>query len=86
MSVSDMHKTSCKSSCILHKPIISDVAGGDSASILDAMRRAMDVSSHLELISNQQSSIIWKEAFYLATLGGAKGKFHRILKFQNIVK
>ncbi|KAM3962128.1 guanine deaminase-like isoform 2-T2 [Aphomia sociella] len=50
----------------------TDVAGGDNASILDAMRRAMDVSIHLELKGNNDYSINWKEAFYLATLGGAK--------------
>ncbi|XP_047511366.1 guanine deaminase [Pieris napi] len=49
----------------------TDVAGGDSATILDAMRRAMDVSTHLELLGNEEA-INWKEAFYLATLGGAK--------------
>ncbi|XP_059051632.1 guanine deaminase [Achroia grisella] len=50
----------------------TDVAGGDNASIIDAMRRAMDVSTHLELTGNNDYCINWKEAFYLATLGGAK--------------
>ncbi|XP_052754150.1 guanine deaminase [Galleria mellonella] len=50
----------------------TDVSGGDNASIIDAMRRAMDVSTHLELNGNNDYSISWKEAFYLATMGGAR--------------
>lgn len=42
--------------------------------MLDAMRRAMDVSAHLELIGGQNRALNWKEALYLATQGGAKGK------------
>lgn len=56
---------------------IPDVAGGDSASILDAMRRAMDVSTHLEIQREEHRAINWKEALYLATLGGAKGRGHK---------
>ncbi|XP_075984852.1 guanine deaminase isoform X2 [Anticarsia gemmatalis] len=52
----------------------TDVSGGDSATILDAIRRSMDVSMCLELQGNPQWSLDWKEAFYLATLGGAKCK------------
>ncbi|XP_013186167.2 guanine deaminase [Amyelois transitella] len=50
----------------------TDVAGGDNATILDAMRRSMDVSTHLELKGNENYSLDWTAAFYLATLGGAK--------------
>ncbi|XP_026332292.1 guanine deaminase-like [Hyposmocoma kahamanoa] len=50
----------------------TDVSGGDSASILDAIRRTMDVSTHLELQHGLHRAINWKEAFYLGTLGGAK--------------
>ncbi|XP_063832396.1 guanine deaminase [Ostrinia nubilalis] len=50
----------------------TDVSGGDSASILDAMRRTMDVSAHLEMKGDKGFTISWSEAFYLATLGGAK--------------
>ncbi|XP_073959540.1 guanine deaminase [Choristoneura fumiferana] len=50
----------------------TDVSGGDSASILDAMRRSMDVSTHLDLQSGGDGAISWLEAFYLATMGGAK--------------
>ncbi|XP_030023045.1 guanine deaminase [Manduca sexta] len=50
----------------------TDVSGGDSSSILDALRRTMDVSTHLEVKGADGYSIDSKEAFYLATLGGAK--------------
>ncbi|KAJ0172179.1 hypothetical protein K1T71_012152 [Dendrolimus kikuchii] len=50
----------------------TDVSGGDNASILDAIRRSMDVSMSLELQGTKDSSLNWKEAFYLATVGGAK--------------
>ncbi|XP_028038917.1 guanine deaminase isoform X2 [Bombyx mandarina] len=50
----------------------TDVSGGDSATILDAVRRTMDVSTCLELQGADNYSLDWKEAFYLATLGGAK--------------
>ncbi|KAL4716229.1 hypothetical protein ACJJTC_004723 [Scirpophaga incertulas] len=50
----------------------TDVAGGDNATILDAMRRTMDVSAHLELMGQSGSALSWSEVFYLATLGGAK--------------
>ncbi|CAK1545541.1 unnamed protein product [Leptosia nina] len=49
----------------------TDVSGGDSASILDAVRRTMDVSTHLEFQGNPEHAINWREAFYLATLGGS---------------
>ncbi|XP_072933325.1 guanine deaminase isoform X2 [Epargyreus clarus] len=50
----------------------TDVSGGDNASILVAMRRTMDVSTHLELLQGHNRALDWKEAFYLATKGGAK--------------
>ncbi|VVD03711.1 guanine deaminase [Leptidea sinapis] len=49
----------------------TDISGGDNATLLDAMRRTMDVSTHLEFHGGRPA-INWKEAFYLATLGGAK--------------
>lgn len=52
----------------------TDVSGGDSATILDAMRRAMDVSTHLQIGGQAAAGLSWSEAFYLATLGGAKGE------------
>lgn len=56
-----------------HLNDFTDVAGGDSANILDAMRRAMDVATHLQMQGDEGSYIKWSEVFYLATLGGAKG-------------
>ncbi|XP_034934134.1 guanine deaminase [Chelonus insularis] len=51
----------------------TDVSGGQSICILDAMRAALEVSAHLEMIkSNSYKSIDYIHAFYLATLGGAK--------------
>lgn len=58
------------------------MSGGDNATILDAIRRSMDVSTYLELQGQPNSALDWKEAFYLATLGGAKGiKIHFIVSF-----
>ncbi|CAD6993218.1 guanine deaminase [Ceratitis capitata] len=64
----------------------TDVSGGNSMSIQDAILRALDVSHHLEFVKKQdikgcgRSSIQdqhyrplnYKEAIYLATLGGAE--------------
>ncbi|XP_047034400.1 guanine deaminase isoform X2 [Helicoverpa zea] len=50
----------------------TDVSGGDNASILDAIRRTMDISMCLEMQGSPNYALNWKEAFYLATLGGAK--------------
>ncbi|CAG9568081.1 unnamed protein product [Danaus chrysippus] len=50
----------------------TDISGGDNASMLDAMRRAMDVSLHLAMMGQPHTTLDWKEAFYLATLGGAR--------------
>lgn len=52
------------------------MSGGDSSSILDVMRRAMDVSAFLEMQHPGESAIDWKEAIYLGTLGGAEGKHY----------
>ncbi|XP_038207384.1 guanine deaminase [Zerene cesonia] len=49
----------------------TDVSGGDSSNILDAIRRAVDVSTHLDLQGNGGNALDWKEGFFLATLGGA---------------
>lgn len=67
-----------------------DVSGGDSASILDAIRRCMDVSSHLCIAdkntSKKNGPLTWLEAFYLATLGGAKGTFFLQFNILSVVK
>ena len=57
--------------------ISPDVSGGHSPSILDAMRAAMASSRALSFTHPDQtySSITYHEAFYLGTLGGAKGMF-----------
>lgn len=62
----------------------TDVSGGDSTSMLDAMRRSMDVSTHLDLQAGGDNAISWKEAFYLATMGGAEALNldHKIGNFQ----
>lgn len=49
----------------------TDVSGGDNASMLDALRRTMDVSEHLNLMGAKESPLNWEESLYLATLGGA---------------
>ncbi|CAK9804199.1 Guanine deaminase [Anthophora quadrimaculata] len=49
----------------------TDVSGGPSCSILDAMRSALDVSSHLSMIKDNYEALNFKDVFYMATLGGA---------------
>lgn len=58
-----------------------DVAGGASASIIDAMRCAIDTSTHLTHMIKDSKPITYYEAFYMATMGGAIGKIskHNIL-------
>ncbi|KAJ2954747.1 hypothetical protein O0L34_g3050 [Tuta absoluta] len=50
----------------------TDVSGGESSSILDAIRRTMDVSTHLELQGCPGAQVNWRKALCLATLGGAR--------------
>ncbi|XP_036453872.1 guanine deaminase isoform X3 [Colossoma macropomum] len=50
----------------------TDVAGGYSASILDALRRAMDTSKALTMQDAQLQTLTFEEAFRLATLGGSE--------------
>ncbi|XP_059218467.1 guanine deaminase [Stomoxys calcitrans] len=64
----------------------TDVSGGNSISIQDAILRALDVSHHLEFVKKQYifgtgkmqtenseyTPINYKQAIYLATLGGAE--------------
>lgn len=54
---------------IQYKTYFSDVSGGDNASILDAMRRAMDVST----LVDSNNRLTSDKVLHLATLGGAKG-------------
>ncbi|XP_034660462.1 guanine deaminase [Drosophila subobscura] len=64
----------------------TDVSGGNSVSIQDALLRALDVSKHLDFFKKQNirgtgeaknpdpkyAQLKYKQALYLATLGGAK--------------
>lgn len=57
----------------------TDVSGGHSPSILNALKDAIGVSHHLNFAKNQlimgtgkMASMSYKEAIYLATLGGAE--------------
>jgi guanine deaminase len=55
----------------------TDIAGGYSADVMSAMRHAVSVARMREgerLVQGAQGSRVvnWKEALYLATLGGAK--------------
>lgn len=51
----------------------SDVAGGYSASMLDAMRRTLDVSKILSIQDPEYNTLTFEEVFRLATLGGSQG-------------
>ncbi|XP_066510824.1 guanine deaminase-like isoform X1 [Hoplias malabaricus] len=50
----------------------TDVAGGYSPSVLDALRRAMDTSKFLSMQDAQLQTLTFEEAFRLATLGGSE--------------
>ena len=52
-----------------------DVSGGESSSMLVAMRDCIKASNVLSLNkSHGYTPLTFKEAFYLATLGGCQGK------------
>jgi len=60
---------------------VADISGGFSPSILDAIRRALDVSIHVSFGKDEEYvPLTFREAFYLATLGGATG----ILNFATV--
>ncbi|XP_051525052.1 guanine deaminase-like [Myxocyprinus asiaticus] len=50
----------------------TDVAGGYSPSILDAMRRTLDTSKALTIQDPQHQTLTFEEVFRLATLGGSE--------------
>ena len=57
-------------------PLILDISGGHSPSILNAMQVAIHTSKALSLTVNTETNyqpLTHHEAFYLATLGGAQG-------------
>jgi len=61
------------------------VAGGYSASMLDAIRRAVMVSNILLISKINEKSLTLKEVFRLATLGGSQGNDH-FISFLNSVQ
>ncbi|XP_075595974.1 guanine deaminase isoform X3 [Balearica regulorum gibbericeps] len=50
----------------------TDVAGGYSASMLDAIRKTMTASNSLQIHKVNETGLTLKEAFKLATLGGSQ--------------
>ncbi|KAK6494316.1 guanine deaminase isoform X1 [Huso huso] len=50
----------------------TDVSGGYSPSMLDAMRRALDTSKALTIQTSGYETLTYKEVFRLATLGGSQ--------------
>ncbi|XP_061528179.1 guanine deaminase isoform X2 [Phycodurus eques] len=50
----------------------TDVAGGYSASMLDAVRRALDTSKLLTIKDTEHETLTFEEVFRLATLGGSQ--------------
>lgn len=54
----------------------SDVAGGYSASMLDAVRRTLDSTKFLAIQDPEYNSLTFEEVFRLATLGGSQGQTH----------
>ncbi|XP_047448539.1 guanine deaminase [Mugil cephalus] len=50
----------------------TDVAGGYSASMLDAVRRALDASKVLNIQNPKNKALTFEEVFRLATLGGSQ--------------
>lgn len=62
-----------------------DVAGGYSASMLDAIRRGVMVSNTLFINKINEKSLTLKEVFRLATLGGSQGNNHFITLSNNVL-
>ncbi|XP_053149687.1 guanine deaminase isoform X2 [Hemicordylus capensis] len=56
----------------------TDVAGGYSASMLDAIRKAVMTSNVLHLNGENEAALSLKEVFRLATLGGSHGYYPEI--------
>ena len=50
----------------------TDISGGYSVAIHDNIRKAVEVSKHVTMHTEQSNTINHKDAFYLATLGGAE--------------
>lgn len=81
-----MYEISCKSiiKCLFFV-IGTDVSGGYSVSIQDALRKSIETSKMLSTLihTKDYTAIHHNDAFYLATLGGAKvmNLDHRIGNF-----
>jgi len=54
--------------------LLLDVSAGSSYSILDEMGSVLQVSNSLSLTGHDNVPFDYKDAFFMATLGGAKGK------------
>ena len=63
--------------------IHSDISGGYSPSIFNAMRVAIHASKALSLTINETDyrPLTHHEAFYLATIGGAQGQQSFIIEY-----
>ena len=61
--------------CLNKHLILTDISGGFSLSLLDALRLAVLMSKNLSVGRSEEEYkfVDWKEAFRLATLGGAQG-------------
>lgn len=64
----------------------TDVAGGYSSSMLDAIRRAVMVSNILLINKINAKSLTLKEVFRLATLGGSQGNDEHFLSFSHDIQ
>ena len=62
----------------------TDVAGGYSSSMLDAIRRAVMVSNILLINKINAKSLTLNEVFRLATLGGSQGNEHFLSLSHNV--
>ena len=59
---------------LIFSAFVTDVSGGFSPSMLDAIRNALSVSIHVSFGKGEDYvPMTYREAFYLATLGGATG-------------
>nr|XP_012135079.1 PREDICTED: guanine deaminase isoform X2 [Megachile rotundata] len=56
----------------------TDVAGGQSSSILDTMKLALHLSQLLHLSRNNYKALNYIDVFHMATLGGATGMVYKI--------
>lgn len=54
----------------------SDMAGGSNPSILDAIRHSLSTSIANSFSDKNFKPLSYHEAFYLATMGGAKGAYN----------